>query len=358
MHVNRLSLLLAAFAALTPAASGQSSNMALSVDGSDSALQVPVHASLEPTDAITIEAWIKGFGGTGKSYIARKAWNGGDGYMLQWSVSNSLGGGVECMGFLKVNDPKNNSNYLGSWHHLAFTSEAGREMNMYVDGELVDTDVAPGCFQHTDDLWIGAHQGTSDEFIGWIDELRIWNVVRTQTEIQEVMNRSIDSGPGLVSVWHLDGDGTDSVSGNTGFLFGDAVFVDSDSPVGEPATPWIDLGEGLAGTNGLVPVLTGSGSLDPASNNAIVLTSALPGSTAHLVFGLALLGAPFKGGLMVPTPDWTILGLPVVGGGVSLPFYWPVGIPSGSRFYAQQWVVDPNGPSGFSASNGLEGEGQ
>lgn len=122
---------------------------------------------------------------------------------------------------------------------------------------------------------------------------------------------------------------------------------------------WSDLGLGLAGTAGLVPVLTGSGPLTASSVNAVDLAAALPGAGAHLVFGFTRIDAAFKGGVLVPSPDLLISGLPIDGAGqLSLPFVWPTGIPGGFPFFLQVWVEDGQGPLGFAASNGLRGEAQ
>jgi hypothetical protein len=123
--------------------------------------------------------------------------------------------------------------------------------------------------------------------------------------------------------------------------------------------PWTDLGNGLAGTGGLTPVLTGTGSLTGGSSNQIDLNEALPNSTTNLVVGLTRLDAPFKGGVLVPFPDFLLLGLPVDANGVhKLPFTWPLGLPVGSKIIFQHWVWDFAGLVDFSASNGLLGESQ
>ena len=120
---------------------------------------------------------------------------------------------------------------------------------------------------------------------------------------------------------------------------------------------WTNLGNGLAGTGGQVPLLEGGGSLQPGSPNLAKLTNALPGATAYLVVGVATAYSPIKGGILVPSP-WIVLpGLPTDGSGqLSIPFNAPSGATSGTRFYLQQWVVDAGGPVGFAASNGLEAQ--
>jgi len=123
--------------------------------------------------------------------------------------------------------------------------------------------------------------------------------------------------------------------------------------------PWSDLGSGLAGTGGLVPALVGEGPLTGGSANGLVMTDALPGAGATLVAGFSRIDAPFKGGVLVPSPDVLLAGLTVdATGGTTLPFTWPTGIPAGTTLAFQQWVVDAGGPAGLSATNGLEGTAQ
>ena len=122
---------------------------------------------------------------------------------------------------------------------------------------------------------------------------------------------------------------------------------------GSEVSPWSDLGQGLAGATG-VPVLTGSGALQGGDPVGLSLTNALPGSLAHLVLGISYLGAPLKGGVLVPFPDITVLGLPLDGtGSLVISGTWPTGLPGGLTSYIQYWVTDAAGPKGLSASNGL-----
>jgi hypothetical protein len=113
------------------------------------------------------------------------------------------------------------------------------------------------------------------------------------------------------------------------------------------------LGGALAGSNGL-PQLAGKGTLVPGSPVSLTLSSALPNSTAALIVGLSAVDMPFKGGTLVPAPDILITGLPVSGTGtLALASTWPAGLPAGLSLWFQEWIVDPAGPKGFAASNGL-----
>jgi FG-GAP repeat len=139
----------------------------------------------------------------------------------------------------------------------------------------------------------------------------------------------------------------DDISLNSG-----AAYVFEATPVFEP---WTDLGHALSAASG-PPALLGGGSLLPGQPLQLTVQCGAPGAGAVLVagFGQALL--PFKGGILVPTPD-LLLALALDGaGGAVLAAAWPAGVPSGTSFVLQAWVTDASGPAGYSASNGLLAE--
>jgi len=125
-------------------------------------------------------------------------------------------------------------------------------------------------------------------------------------------------------------------------------------PYQPPFDPWLDLSSGLAGSAG-VPSLIGTGDLAGNDPVSLDLSNANPFALSFLVLGLSNLSIPFKGGVLVPAPDF-LLPLTVDGFGVaSLSTLWPVGVPSGATFYSQFWISDAAGPAGFAASNALSG---
>ena len=90
------------------------------------------------------------------------------------------------------------------------------------------------------------------------------------------------------------------------------------------------------------------------STYKLVLTGALENTSAVLVMGAAIASAPFKGGTLVPSPDALVFGWSTgPTGGFQLQALWPAGVPPGSQLALQFWVIDPGGPAGYSASNGL-----
>jgi hypothetical protein len=115
---------------------------------------------------------------------------------------------------------------------------------------------------------------------------------------------------------------------------------------------WTDLGQGLAGAAG-VPQASGTGSLEPGSKLTLSLQGAKPTGTTTLILGSSAANAPFKGGVLVPSPELLLTGLPLSGGALSLQGLWPVGIPSGFTLWLQFWTADGGAPKGFSASHAL-----
>lgn len=115
-----------------------------------------------------------------------------------------------------------------------------------------------------------------------------------------------------------------------------------------------NLGSGLAGTNG-VPSLLATGALSAGSPLTLSLSGALADATANLVAGVTLLDAPFKGGIMVPKPEFVIPSTTDANGELQLGTTWPANSPPGVTVYLQFWVDDPGGPQGFSASNAVTG---
>ena len=96
---------------------------------------------------------------------------------------------------------------LGQWHHVAGVySHSGGFANLYVDGVLKGTTPSNGPLTHdSSDLRFGNWSGCCEDFDGIIDEVRIWNVARTEQQIQNHMDLPlVGNEPGLVGYWRFD----------------------------------------------------------------------------------------------------------------------------------------------------------
>ncbi|MEQ6121775.1 LamG-like jellyroll fold domain-containing protein [Reichenbachiella sp. MALMAid0571] len=118
----------------------------------------------------------------------------------------------------------------GNWHHVAVThNQSTREMKIYVDGVLDAVGIST--VYRTDIAYdrIGASYidgfGTDDFFDGFIDEVRVWNIDRSQSEIQnDIFSTLVGNESGLVDYYQFNEVSgvflTDISSGNDGALTG------------------------------------------------------------------------------------------------------------------------------------------
>ncbi len=173
-------------------------NNALHFDGSDDRV-TGTNASLpQGNNPRTIEAWVN--------------YNANDRAVFTYGteVTNQLFSlliynGVYIVGF--NNDFSTNSGYNNNvWHHIAVTHD-GTTTTVYVNGNSVGA--ATRTYNTTGtNFQIGAIQRSGGNytnlFTGSIDEVRVWNVVRTQSEIQNNMNVELSSGSGLIAAYHFN----------------------------------------------------------------------------------------------------------------------------------------------------------
>ncbi len=119
--------------------------------------------------------------------------------------------------------------------------------------------------------------------------------------------------------------------------------------------PWSDEGCALAGFAG-DPVLVGSGDLSAGSSNSLELSNALPSSTMAMFFGFTNTPTFFYGGTLKPVPWTTLLfTTTTAGGGLTLPFVMPAGVPASTELWLQAAIQDVTAVAGVSISNALLG---
>lgn len=105
-----------------------------------------------------------------------------------------------------------------AWHHLAASFDGDtRLLKIYIDGiERAAGQLAFGGAGTNLPLIVGRSGTTGNYWAGNLDDLRLWSVVRTPTEIKANFDREIvGTPPGLVGNWHFDE--------GAGFIAGDAA---------------------------------------------------------------------------------------------------------------------------------------
>jgi len=244
-----LSILILAIGVTMPSA--WAVNRALNLGGVGDYVRVPHSENLNPEE-ITIEAWVKPYTIAdmklvGKGYLLGNG-KGIAGYLLSISSSGRL--------YPEINDEEKTDGFafqegsipLEEWSHIALTfSMEYKTMIGYINGEEVGRIPNSGktIASSTEPLVIGTGtRGFRKDhfwFIGTMDELRIWNVARTQEEIQATMHTSlIASEPELIGYWRFDESPDSKIASdssryrNDGTLLGGAVFVESDAPIQLP----------------------------------------------------------------------------------------------------------------------------
>ncbi len=124
-------------------------------------------------------------------------------------------------------------------HHLAVTRDSAA-LKFFINGNLITTWNNPPAPDFTNRSWrVGADTDngtdmTSDPLHGYLGEVRVWSVSRSQSELLATMHYGLTGlEPGLYALWNLDespGSATaadDTGNGWTGTLMGDTVFTGS-----------------------------------------------------------------------------------------------------------------------------------
>jgi hypothetical protein len=252
---------------------------------------------------------------------------------------------------------------LQAWTHVAGTYD-GITLRLFANGAQVAQGNGTGAIQNRGGvLRIGNGDQTvagGEAWNGEIDEVRIWPFARPAAAIAAAMGQRLQSLPGEVSTWNLDGDGTDSSGSNHGAGVGGPVFAVNTLAQQVVSFPGV-LNFGNASgcrTTGIaaVPALANLGSNGfgfvatraPANAGgfAVVSTSTLPSPLTILGVQAFVNPSAAVSTFLIASPIGTSsVGLPVPNVAGFL----------GIVVFAQFAWLDPTCPNGVSASNGVLG---
>lgn len=179
--------------------------------------------NLDIKNNITVEVWIK----PDELNKNRRILSKGDNNFFEWDdeFESVTGKGIQIdLPALNTGwwEFQYNMNY-NQWYHIAFTYSESGELKAYINGYNVRTGTFAGDIGiNTSELTL-ASNGSDSPFFGLVDELRIWNKVRSQEQIRENMCSTLSGlEQGLISYWQFNesqGDTLpDLVGGNNGQL--------------------------------------------------------------------------------------------------------------------------------------------
>ncbi len=191
---------------------------AIRFDGMRSNAQIPANSNLNLTDSFSIETIIKPLNRTVQQYIFDKE-------AVKIRVVGKVFGAAKdstVSVHLKLNDEtlvklaaESGSIKLNEWQHIALTyNSSANDFRMYINGIEKEiflegtNELSGSLFNNTNTpIFLGNSQTLLDGFDGIIDGLRIWNDVRTQSEILESIPVELQGNEeNLIGYWKMDED--------------------------------------------------------------------------------------------------------------------------------------------------------
>ncbi|MBL8726670.1 MAG: LamG domain-containing protein [Planctomycetes bacterium] len=338
-------------------------------------LDVAYAPELVPQSGITVEAWVtyddstipSGWRfptllrqghttGGSEDYFLRVEAGNNNTKSLRWKVVTNTGGSVT------VNWPFA-AGQLRTWTHVAGTYD-GSQAVLYVNGVQVAAAAGNGApirDLNAESLRIGTGSDVGAPMEVWngeIDEVRLWPFARTAAEILAAKDLQLDSIPGRVSTWNLDGHALDTSGGQHGTVSGAVAFTANTLSLQALATPYlVPVGTSTAGCLSTPLATVGSAPTVGNAAFAAVATRFAPNAAGFAAIALGGASAPLRlGGIDYwLDPSSTVLvfttasPLGVMRLGLGLPAWVAPGMLLGFQFAA----FDACGPQGIAASQGL-----
>ena len=225
-------------------------NYALNFDGSNDHL---VTNGGTISSAWSAEVWFKKASNQGGHNFTNNTNSNNSGTwslrLGQWNNTNKVGITKYGVRDYYINDSKADLD-IGKWEHVSWTYESNL-VTVYVNGESLGTTFSRGPLANGAILyWNIIGKSPSHSLHGEIDEVRIWNDVRTLTEIKDNMFKELNGNEnGLIAYYKMtEGSGTtvtdNSSNSNNGTISG-ASWVTSNAPIGNLFTSYQTDIEGL-----------------------------------------------------------------------------------------------------------------
>ncbi len=210
--MKRFGFVLAFMLIYSTAVFSQQGGYALKFDGTDDYVNI-AHNDAFNVSQVTIEMWFKWENstlGTDVDFLIAKGFE-------QLEIHTGGGSGDHGLRFIPTSgvwlDTDPSVFETGKWYHVAFVYNPNASYyKCYINGKEVNltnrggSPVNTAIYTSVSDINIGVRTGAGMYFEGFVDELRIWNTVRTTDEIKSNMFRELNgSESGLVAYYKMSG---------------------------------------------------------------------------------------------------------------------------------------------------------
>ena len=203
------------------------SNYSLNLDGAGDYIDCGNSNILKPTTNFTLSTWVKAGAQNAFKYFYDNGAQNGGGFLLgngSTSPNTDLRFWVNCGATGGSIIITANNVFDDNWHHIVATFD-GSNMYLYKDGSQVATGVNSGSITYTtDNTWIGRMAPTnSGYFTAKIDEVALWNITLSESQILQVYNNGKPnniSSLSPVSWWRL---GENAYFDNNSFIVPNSI---------------------------------------------------------------------------------------------------------------------------------------
>jgi uncharacterized protein YjdB len=247
---------------------------ALSFNGTSSWVTVNDASSLDLSNGVTLEAWVRLSTLTGWQAVMIKERPGGLSYALYANTDqNAPAGTLHTSNDVNLYAPPQLS--ANTWTHVATTYD-GTTLRVYVNGTQVNSVAVTGNMAvSTSPLRIGGDSVWGEYFNGTIDEVRVYNRALSTAEIQTDMNKAITTAPqnGLTLA---PGNFTLTTFGATQQLTATATYSD-----GSTQNVTSNSGTNYTSSNTSVATVSSTGQVKALANGTATITSSYGGFSAN-----------------------------------------------------------------------------
>lgn len=254
---------------------GGASGYALDFNGANY-VTMPDAASLDVTNQFTLEAWVypQQFSGQDRAVISKVGGTGGNnGYQFGFSSDGKL-----WMSFNSPGQSWGSANgvstspldILNRWTHVAATYD-NDTIRLYVNGQLTASNTvgARAVVNSTSTLRISGDDNNHVYFDGLIDEVRLWNIARSQASLVADKDRGLTGAEsGLAGYWNLN-------EGVGGTVMDRTANKNNGTLAGSTLPRWVLLGDSILPSAGILAQYLLD--IDLASANApVIVQTSLP----------------------------------------------------------------------------------